>query len=218
MKDYQLVVFDLDGTLLDTTRGILASVSYAIDLLSLPPLPSKEAMLSFIGPPIADSFVKHYGLSGALLQKAAEAYRSDYGSGRLFEATPYPGVYDAFEHLRSSGVRTAVATYKMEDCALRQLQRYGFDRYTDLIFGADKDNKLKKKDIIMKCIDKSGLAAPKTLVVGDTLHDAEGAKSLGLDFFAVTYGFGFKAGDDLSCANAVGAAENPAKFVEWFNR
>ncbi|MDR1021739.1 MAG: HAD hydrolase-like protein [Prevotellaceae bacterium] len=216
MKDYKLVVFDLDGTLLDTTDGIAASVSHAISSLNLPAL-SREALLSFIGPPIADSFARHFGLSGALLQKAVETYRNDYGSNRLFEAVPYPGIYDAFEYLRSGGVKTAVATYKREDCAVRLLQHYGFDRYTDLMFGADKDGNLKKKDIIMKCIDNSNLVAPKTLVVGDTLHDAKGAGSLGLDFFAVTYGFGFKAGDGLSGANAVGVAESPAKFVEWFN-
>jgi phosphoglycolate phosphatase len=216
MKDYKLVVFDLDGTLLDTTEGILASVGYAVSALNLPTL-SREVALSFIGPPISDSFAKHYGLSGALLQKAVDTFRDDYKNNRLFEAAPYSGIYDAFDYLRSSGVKTAVATYKREDSALKLLQHYGFDRYTDLMFGADNDNKLKKKDIIMKCISTSNLAAPKTLVVGDTLHDAEGAKSLGLDFLAVTYGFGFKASDGLSCANAVASIDTPLEFIQWFN-
>jgi phosphoglycolate phosphatase len=217
MKDYSLVVFDLDGTLLDTTKGILGSVSYAIDSLGLPPLLSREVMLSFIGPPIADSFAKHYGLSGELLQKAVEAFRSDYGNNRIFEATPYPGIYDVFEYLHKSNVKTAVATYKREDQALKLLRHYSFDRYTDVMFGADPDNKLQKKDIIMKCIDKSGLASPKALVVGDTLHDARGAEQSGLDFLAVTYGFGFKTEDDLSGVNAVAFVENPQQLIQWFN-
>ncbi|MDR1631153.1 MAG: HAD hydrolase-like protein [Oscillospiraceae bacterium] len=217
MKDYQLMIFDLDGTLLDTTEGILASVSCAIDSLGLPPLPSREMTLSFIGPPVADSFAKHYGLSGALLQKAVDTFRNDYGSNRLFEATPYPGIYDVFEYLRKSGVKTAVATYKREDMALRLLRHYSFDRYTDIMFGADKDNKLQKKDIIMKCIHQSNLGEPKTLVIGDTAHDAMGAEQSGLDFLAVTYGFGFKTGDDLSGVRAVAFVKSPQEIIQWFN-
>lgn len=210
------MIFDLDGTLLDTTGGILASVSYTIDLLQLPML-SRETLLSFIGPPVADSFAKYYGLSGALLQKAVDTFRSDYGNNRLFDAVPYPGIYDVFEYLRKCNVKTAVATYKREDQALKLLQHYNFSRYTDIMFGADKDNKLQKKDIIAKCVNKSGLIAPKTLVVGDTIHDATGAEKLGLDFLAVTYGFGFKPDDDASCANAVAFVESPLAFIQWFN-
>jgi phosphoglycolate phosphatase len=216
MKDYQLVVFDLDGTLLDTTDGILASVSRTVSLLNLPAL-SREQLLSFIGPPAPDSFAKHCGLSGAMLQKAVEAFRSDYGNNNLFKAKPYSGIYDVFEYLRHSNVKTAIATYKKEDCALRLLQHYGFDSYTDIIFGADKDNKLQKKDIIMKCITKSNLTSPKVLVVGDTLHDATGAEQLGLDFLAVTYGFGFRADGDLSAVNAIAFVENPRQFIQWFS-
>jgi phosphoglycolate phosphatase len=216
MKDYKLVILDLDGTLLDTTGGILSSVSYTINLLHLPML-SREVLLSFIGPPISDSFAKYYGLSGMLLQRAVDTFRDDYGNNKLFDATPYPGIYDVFEHLRKCDVTTAIATYKREDQALRLLHHYNFNSYTDIIFGADKDNKLQKKDIITKCIHKSNLTTPKVLIVGDTMHDAMGAERLGLDFLAVTYGFGFKSSDDLSCANAVAFVESPQEFIQWFN-
>jgi phosphoglycolate phosphatase len=216
MKDYKLVIFDLDGTLLNTTGGILASVSYTINLLNLPML-SREVLLSFIGPPISDSFAKYYGLSGALLQKAVDTFRGDYGSNKLFDAEPYPGIYDVFEYLRKCNVKAAIATYKREDQALRLLQHYNFDSYTDIIFGADKDNKLQKKDIITKCINNSGLTAPKALVVGDTIHDAMGAEKLGLDFLAVTYGFGFTPDDDSSCANAVAFVGSPLEIIQWLN-
>jgi phosphoglycolate phosphatase len=216
MKNYKLVIFDLDGTLLDTTKGILASIGYTLNRLDLPLL-QQDIMLSFIGPPVSDSFAKHYGLSGAVLQKAVEIYRDDYSNNRLFEAKPYAGIYDVFDYLRRNNIKTAIATYKREDYALRLLQYYKFDNYTNIIFGADNDNKLRKKDIIMKCINKAKSSTKEVVVVGDTTHDAMGAESLNVDFIAVTYGFGFKMGENISCIKPVACVDSPLELITWFN-
>lgn len=189
---YQLAIFDLDGTLLDTTQGILKSVEYTIQHFGLPPL-SHDILLSFIGPPIQESFAKVYGLSGSILQEIASIFRTNYSSYNLLKANPYNGIYDLFQRLSDMGIQTAIATYKREDYALTLLKHFDFYQYTNIMYGGDNENKLKKKDIIIKCIKTSKINDYNSVVmIGDTLHDAIGAMELNLDFIAVTYGFGFK--------------------------
>lgn len=191
MSRYKLVIFDLDGTILDTTEGILLSVNHTIDKYGIPK-PSNEILLSFIGPPIQVSFKEIYGFSEEKIQEMAVAFRNCYSSSEyLYKAIPYEGVYDLFAYLKDHGYQIAIATYKREDYALRLLRKFHFDDYTDIMFGADNENKLKKKDIIIRCLEKAGVNPEEALMVGDTEHDANGAKSLGMDFVAVTYGFGF---------------------------
>lgn len=210
---YRLIVFDLDGTLLDTTDGILRSVEYTIRYFDLPPLPIQN-LLSFIGPPIQESFAKFYGLSGPILQDIAGVFRDNYSTNNLLFATPYEGIYQLMNQLSAIGVQTAVATYKREDYALTLLKHFGFGAYTNIMYGGDHENILKKKDIILKCIDSAKISdSDSVLMVGDTEHDAVGASELGLDFLAVTYGFGFKPQKnyDIDC---IGYADTP---LEIFN-
>lgn len=195
MNQYKLVIFDLDGTILNTTEGILLSIEHTIDKYNLPK-PSKEILCSFIGPPIQESFKKLYNLSDEKIQEMAIEFRKCYSdSDNLFKATPYEGIYVLFTRLKELGYQIAIATYKREDYALRLLEKFHFDDYTDIIFGGDNENKLKKKDIIGMCLNKAGVNNPnEAIMIGDTEHDANGAKELGMDFIAVTYGFGFKKG------------------------
>lgn len=209
---YRLAVFDLDGTLLDTTQGILASVRYTIQYFSLPPL-SQDLLLSFIGPPIQNSFAKAYGLSGSILQEIATVFRMDYSNHNLLKASPYCGIYDLFQSLSDAGVQTAIATYKREDYALTLLKHFGFEQYTSIMFGGDHENELKKKDIIMKCLKAAYIDDYESVVmIGDTLHDAVGASELGIDFIAVTYGFGFKPGINY-VGNYTGYADTPIDIL-----
>ena len=205
---YKLAIFDLDGTLLDTTEGILDSVKHTIKTYSLPMLSDNE-LCSFIGPPIQLSLNKHYGLEGNKLQEITNHFRTEYSTKNLLKATPYKGIFQLLERLMTKGIQCAVATYKREDYALRLLNHYGFNNYMDIMYGADNENKLKKKDIIIKCIESSGITDYKDVVmVGDTTHDSCGAFELGLDFIGVTYGFGFKK-EDKSNHNFIGMADMP---------
>lgn len=201
MSRYSLAVFDVDGTLLDTTNGVLSSVKYTIEQFGFEMLP-QDKLLDFIGPPIQDSFANAYGLSGDILQEIATVFRNRYKTADLLNAVPYSGIFDLFDQLSRSGVRPAVATYKREDYAITLLRHFGFDRYTSIMFGGDHENKLKKCDIIKKCIDAAGIDdISKVIMIGDTLNDAVGAKNLGIDFAAVTYGFGFKTRQELDSIN-----------------
>ena len=90
MGKYEIAVFDVDGTLLDTTEGVLASVKYTIDKMGFEPL-SEDVLKTFIGPPIQDSFAKAYNLSGDILQDIATCFRNRYKDYELLKAVPYDG-------------------------------------------------------------------------------------------------------------------------------
>lgn len=196
LKDNQIkaILFDLDGTLLDTSEGILHSVRYTLDALGLPSLPN-EIIKNFIGPPIQNSLQKYVGLSLEAAQAGTNVFRDFYKGEALYEARLYDGVIPLIEQLQKGGYKIAVATYKREDYAIDILQHYGIAGYCSVIHGADNENKLTKADIINLCCAELGVEKENILLVGDTEHDAKGASLAGVKFCAVTWGFGYNKND-----------------------
>lgn len=213
MSKYKLIVFDLDGTLLDTTEGILKSVKETVSHYNLPEI-GDDVIQSFIGPPIQNSFENHYGLTGKDLQDATDYFRTVYSQKNLLYARVYDGIYDLFQYLKDNGLVSSVATYKREDYAIRLLNSYHFDEYSNIMFGADNFNKLKKNDIILKCIEKVQITDySQVLMIGDTLHDSVGAEQIGVDFLAVTYGFGFKTKKEWESVNCIAVVDSPLEII-----
>lgn len=208
MKPYfRIAVFDLDGTLLDTSEGILASVKYTIKKHGLPEL-SDDVLKTFIGPPIQNSFAKVYGLEGEILQELATTFRDRYKEYDLLKAIPYDGIYEVFDSLQKKGIKTAVATYKRQDYAEKILRHFHFDDYTEILYGADHENKLKKRDIIELALKDSGVYDfSEAIMIGDSDNDAIGARDIGAAFVGVTYGFGFKQREDVFEYPAIAAVD-----------
>lgn len=217
-KQYEIAVFDVDGTLLDTTEGVLAAVKYAIEEKKLEPI-ADEQLLTFIGPPIQDSFARVYGLEGSILQELATTFRNRYKDVELLKAKPYEGIYEVFEELDKRGVKLAVATYKRQDYAEEILKHFGFDKYTNILYGADHENKLKKVDIIRKCMNDLGVSDfSRAVMIGDSSHDAIGAEQIGMDFIGVTYGFDFKKSEDVSKFPSIGSADKAIELLKFFDQ
>lgn len=196
-KKYDVAVFDVDGTLLDTTEGIVEAVKYTIRQFGLSEL-SETELLTFIGPPVQDSFVRFYGLDSVKVQELTTCFRNRYKDYELFKAKPYEGIHDVLDTLKRQRVRIAVATYKRQDYAEEILKHFKFDRYIDVYGGADHHNKLKKVDIIVKCMKELGVTDYSNVVmIGDSSHDAIGASNIDMDFIGVTYGFDFRTKEDI---------------------
>lgn len=193
---YDYVLFDLDGTLMDTGDGILDCMRATIIEVGLTPV-SDEVMATFIGPPIAHSFERIFGVDNKTAIKYSNIFREKYKEEFLFQATIYDGMLDLIKALHSDGVKIAVATYKREDCAIKLLDGVGIGEYCVVIHGSDIENTLSKQQIMELCLEKYDCPLDKVLMVGDTLHDGGAANSMGVDFLAVTYGFGFKKGETL---------------------
>lgn len=216
MKNYSTVVFDLDGTLLNTTRGVLKSVRFAIGEMGLPMLPD-EAVNRFVGPPMQDSFVREYGLSKEEAQRAANIFREHYKTKSLLEAEVYEGIPELLALLKRQGKKLAVATYKRHDYAMDILKHFGIADFCDSMNGADNNNVLTKADILNKCLEEVGNPPRDSVVlIGDSEYDSIGAKNAGIDFIGVTYGFGFRTEEDIAKHPYAAWAESGFGLVSLF--
>lgn len=194
---YDVAVFDLDGTLLDTSKGIISAINYTINKNNLKKI-SNNKIKKFIGPPIQETFSKIYKTNTYDSQKLADTFRERYKNVDLLEAEPYAGIYDVLEEL-SKNIKIAVSTYKREDYAKKLLEEFGFNRYFNVITGGDNLNTLTKRDIIKISIDNlKGTDYNKIVYIGDTESDFKAAKNLGINFIGVNYGFGFKKVSDFA--------------------
>lgn len=207
------VIFDLDGTLLDTTKGVLESIKYTAQKLKYPEL-AKEIYLKFIGPPVQQSFMEYYGCDKGQAQEAADMFRAYYKSSALLKAVPYDGIFELCESLREQKIRMSVATYKREDYAIRLLKHFHFDTYCHPMHGADDHNVLKKEDIVKISMKEMGGTVEDTVLVGDTNNDAVAAEKAGVPFIAVTYGFGFRNAKDANLYGNIGTAANPLQIAD----
>ena len=207
------VIFDLDGTLLDTREGILESVRYAVGRLGYKELPYEE-LLTFVGPPVQVSFKNHYGCDDASAQYAADVFRDYYKNQALLKAEPYEGIYELCETLKDHDVKMAVATYKREDYALTLLRHFGFDRYCDPMHGADNYNQRTKQDIIRMCQQEMSADKLNSVLIGDTVNDAIGAEKADTPFIAVTYGFGMHSQREIDEHPHIGVANMPMEIAD----
>lgn len=213
---YRAVLFDLDGTVLDTSAGILKAVDEAIAVCGLPDI-SPERKRSMIGPPIDRSFRAIYGLSEERAAEAAAAFRKAYAEKYLLEAVAYPGILELLQVLRANGWKTGVATYKRDDYAQRLMEQKGLLALCDVALGSD-GKKQTKADIIELCMRSLKCGPSSVVMVGDTVHDWEGAEAAGAGFVGVTYGFGFTSPDEIRALHALGAAESVPQLREIFGR
>lgn len=214
MGKYQLAIFDVDGTLLDTSEGIISSVKFTIKHYGLD-MPCDKALNGFIGPPIQNSFEKHFGIKGSKLQDMATTFRNQYSKHDLLKARPYEGIYDALQMLLDNNVKVSIATYKREDYAKRLLNAFEFNKFANVIHGADHYNKLTKTDIIDMCIREEDIQNRDSIImIGDTVHDAVGASNSAVDFLGVTFGFGLKTNDDRKKIDAIGYADSPMEIAK----
>lgn len=214
---YKTIIFDVDGTLIDGTEGIIKSVVKAIKHFNLPML-TDEKLVEFVGPPVQNSCKLAFGVDDEFAQEFANFFRKEYAGGDVFFANVYEGIYDLLEQLKNQGFKLGVATYKRQDYAIDLMKHFGFDKYFDSICGADNENKLKKIDILKNCMSELGAEKGLTVLIGDSYHDGGAASELGVDFVGVTYGFGFKTKEEAQEYNPILVAENVNEMINYFER
>lgn len=191
------VIFDLDGTLLDTAEGIVKSIEYTISYFNYPMI-SKHKMLTFIGPPIRDSLKNEFNLTDSEADLATNVFRDRYKEHDLFSAKPYPDVFNLLKFISENGKGLGIATYKREDYAIKIAEHFRLTDYCTCIKGADSANVNTKKDILANCIEELAVDCRKVLYIGDSESDANAALSLNAKFIGVSYGYGFKLGETSS--------------------
>ena len=198
---FKTILFDLDGTLTDPALGITNSVAYALSKWDIT-VSDRSELFKFIGPPLLDSFAEYYGFSDSQSRLALKYYREYFTDRGMFENRVYEGIPQLLSELKSRNKKLIVATSKPEEFAVRILQHFKLDGYFDFIGGASMDEtRVKKADVIQYALDSCNIIDRSSVVmVGDRLHDINGAKLCGLPSIGVTYGYG--SFDELKDAGA----------------
>ena len=193
MSRFTHLIFDLDGTLTDNTKGIQNSLKYALKKIQINNF-REEFLEQFIGPPLQWGFRNLFGMNERNTQLAVEYFREYFGEKGLYENEPYPGIHELLEDLYFDGVKMYIATSKLEKYALQIMEYFEFDKYIIQLKGADYGgNKATKTEIISDLISLYKInPSEKIAMIGDTVFDIEGGNQNGLTTIAVTYGFGKK--------------------------
>ncbi len=210
---YDIVLFDLDGTLIDSERGITNCATYALGRFGIV-IDDPLALRSFIGPPLFDSFSKTYGFSDEDAQRAVDYYRERFSEQGIYEFTVYAGIEDLLRRLKEAGKTLILATSKYELYAKQIIDRLGFTRYFSLAVGSCKDgSRGTKAEVISYAMKTYGITEPSRVVmVGDRKHDIIGARTVGIDSIGVLYGFGDRK--ELEENGATHIAENTEQIFK----
>ena len=189
---YDTVLFDLDGTLIDTKPGVLRSARTVTAMLGVP-VPEEKQLVKFLGPPLHVCFTDVIGMSPELADKAIPLFRRDLiESGNAFDCEPFPGIPELLSKLKSAGIKLGVATSKVTPLAIKVLGKNGLLDYFLTVSGSPADDpSFTKSDSVRGAVDNiPGAEYPRTVLVGDRHYDAQGAAGAGVDSIGVLYGYG----------------------------
>ncbi len=198
MKKYEYLLFDLDGTIVDSSEGIYKSFEYALNHYGIT-VDDLNDLRVVIGPPLKDCFMGMYGFSEDKAIDAVAKYRERYSVTGLFECSLYDGIEDVLSKLYGAGYKLVLATSKPEIYAKKILENKNIDKYFYHIAGAEIGGKISNKEDVLKyIIDTLKISdVSNCLMIGDTKYDLKGAKEFGIDALGVLYGFG--TFDELKC-------------------
>lgn len=211
--EIKTILFDLDGTLTDSGEGIINCAAMTLERFGLP-VPSREEMRVFVGPPLGDTFIK-FGIPSDRTDEAIAIFRSRYVPIGKFENFPYPGIPELLQKLKEQGHSLYVATSKPEVTAKEVLEHFGLSHFFTEICGATMDHSRQtKSDVIAFLLEQIGRSGD-LIMVGDTAYDVIGAAEHGIPTIGVAWGYGEIA--DIQEAGAIAIAENPDALLRLLN-
>lgn len=209
-----LVLFDLDGTLIDSEVGIVASIEYALAKLGVP-VPAREVLRTWIGPPLRATFPLAVGDDSEKVELAVAYYRERFADVGWREHTVYAGIGEAVDALAARGVTLAVVTSKPDLYASRIVASLPFcARFARVYCVQAGSHHSEKAGMIAQALSDFGVEASAAAMIGDRHFDIEGALANGV--FAVGAGWGFGAMGELENAGAQAIARSPHELTRIF--
>jgi phosphoglycolate phosphatase len=211
ISNFDTLLFDLDGTLTDSTEGIVKCLEYALERMGYD-IP--EDTNKFLGPPLYTSFAEFCGMNEEQVNEAVRIFRERYSTVGLFENRVYDGVPEMLKRLRDGGKRIMVATSKPEVYAVRIFDRFGLSPFFEIVGGANINGTRNNKDeVIEYVLEKAGISdKSRVLMIGDRRQDVLGAHKTGLKCMGILWGFG--SVEELTEAGADYIAETPEKAAD----
>lgn len=201
MKKYDVVLFDLDGTLTDSSVGIINSIIYALDKYGIS-AEDKTVLRKFLGPPLHESFKEYFCFDDEKSMEAVKYYREYFSTKGLLENRVYDGIPELLQNLNDNGKRLIVATSKPQVFTDTIIKHFALDKYFEFVAGSNMDGtRSKKAEVIEYALNKCLITDKSNVVmVGDRKHDIIGANAVGIDSIGVEYGYGDY--DELKSAGA----------------
>ncbi len=191
MKGKRVLLFDLDGTLSDSSEGITKAVQIALHHFGIEE-PDREPLKRFIGPPLTMAFQNYYHLGDEDTKTAIKEYRKYYNTKGIFENKLYDGMKELLEELHHKGYTLITASSKPE-CYVETITKYfGVDGFFVFLAGSELDGRrTDKQEVIRYALQKAGVTDLSTvLMIGDRHFDVTGAHQVGVSVVGVCYGFG----------------------------
>lgn len=186
---YQYLLFDLDGTLIDTTEGVYKCAQHALKHFDIDV--SFEELKPIFGPPLKLSFMNLFKLSDEDASRAVEIYLKRYQQHGAQESKVFTEVPQLLNDLKCAGYKIGVATSKYEGHAISALEYYNIAHLFDYITGANIDETISKKhEVIEEALKRFGVSDDRSgvLIIGDMKYDIIGAKTAGIDSFGIYTG------------------------------
>ena len=186
--NYDLVIFDWDGTVMDSTGRIVSCMQLAAVDLGLPSLPD-ETVRGIIGLGLPEAIGSLYPvLDGVGVESMRERYAFHFIAAEVTPSALYPGAESLLTGLREAGMKLAVATGKSRKGLQRVWGNTGLDRYFDASRCADESHSKPHPAMVLELLEEMAVPAQRAIVVGDTTFDLDMARAAGVDRVAVSYG------------------------------
>ncbi|HPJ75405.1 MAG TPA: HAD-IA family hydrolase [Clostridia bacterium] len=188
--DIKALIFDLDGTLLNTLEDLTDSMNYALSSFGYEEISIQQAR-SYVGNG-AERYLELSLINGREnpdFQKCLDTFKTHYQANMENKTKPYDGILDLLNKVKVKGYQTAIVSNKFDD-AVKQISPKYFNSYIDVAIG--ESEKIKKKpapDSVYLALEKLGCDKSQALYIGDSDVDAKTASNSGLKFIGVSWGF-----------------------------
>lgn len=216
MMKFFSILFDLDGTLLDTIPDLALACNAMRADLGLPALP-QEQIATFVGKG-TENLVRRalYDVQAGApdTAQALDLFNRHYQACNGRHSRLYPGVLEGLQDFQSQGLRLAVVTNKPEGFARPLLEHTGLAPYFELIVGGDTCARKKPDPLpFVHACEQMDVPLDRSLVVGDSLNDAQAARAAGLTVLMVPYGY--NEGQDVQSLESDGIVDSIACAARW---
>jgi phosphoglycolate phosphatase len=191
LREARGVLFDLDGTLVDSRPGIFAGLRHTLRQLGHD-LPEQLPLDWAIGPPLRLVLARLLEPFGdPRVQEAVAEYRSWYGATGLFDAAPYPGIPELLDRLAGSQKALYVSTAKQTPFARALLAHLRLADRFRVIQGVEPEGRFEHKpDLVRHLLESEGLPPGRAVLVGDRQHDVEAGHANGVAVIGALWGYG----------------------------
>lgn len=210
---YKAVLFDMDGTVLDTLTDLANAANTAMRQFGLPEV-SREKVRASLGNG-ADRLIRACvpaGTEEELVRRVVAWYRPWYEAHCCIETRPYPGILPLMERLKARGIRQAIISNKA-DAAVQELAERFFPGLLEAAVGESRTVRCKPDpDAVLAAAERMGVAAADCVYVGDTEIDVATARNAGMDCLTVSWGF--RSEEQLFAAGAGSIAHTAEELEE----